>query len=413
MRTRRIRQAVVLAGGFGTRLGELTRTTPKPLLPVGGKPFIAWLIEWLARAGFDDIILSTGYLAEQFDGFLETNVWQDPHGERIRVTTFRENQPAGTAGALALMAERLDQRFLLVNGDSLLLCDPVLTASFAESLPDGHMVLTTRPVDDTVRYGRVDLADNADGKTVRITGFREKGVTGPGHINSGISALDRSVLDMIGALPCSIENEIYPQLAAQGRLHGVAQSGFFTDIGLPETYEAAQHELPAAFRRPAVFFDRDGVLNVDDGYTHRVEDLRLMPGAAGAVARARRAGYQTVVVTNQAGIARGLYDEAAMHQFNRALNDELRKAGGWIDWFGFCPFHPDGTVAAYRGDHPDRKPAPGMLLRAAAQLGIDMTRSVLIGDKPSDVEAAERAGIRGVLLGDEAVDAALAPHLAG
>lgn len=394
-----VRQAVILVGGLGTRLGTLTATTPKPLLPVAGRPFLDTLIQWLARAGVEDIILSTGYLAGTFSAFLAegqaSGRWTGPEVVPVKVRESREETPLGTAGALTLLRGQLDDRFFLVNGDSFFACDPVAVAARAEVLPADHAVMTIRAVPDTSRFGRVET----DG-TDRVTGFREKGVPGPGMINAGISVLPTSVLDRIRATPCSVEAEIYPALAAEGLLHAVPQEGFFIDIGLPETYAEAQTALPRALRRPAVFFDRDGVLNHDGaGYAHRVADLQLMPGAARAVALARARGFRTVVVTNQAGIARGYYDESAMRAFHRALNARLRaEAGGWIDAFYHCPFHPDAAVAALRAEnHPDRKPNPGMILRAAHDLDLDLAQSLLIGDRDSDIAAASAAGVEGLL----------------
>ena len=150
--------------------------------------------------------------------------------------------------------------------------------------------------------------------------------------------------------------------------------------------------------RPALFLDRDGVLNEDAGYTHRVEDLRWTPGAREAVKLANDAGWWLFVVTNQAGVARGFYDLEAVDRFHRAMADQLLEIGAHVDAFYACPFHPDAVLAEWRhADHPDRKPNPGMLLRAMAEHPVDSIRSVLIGDRPTDVEAARRAGVQGLL----------------
>ena len=150
-------------------------------------------------------------------------------------------------------------------------------------------------------------------------------------------------------------------------------------------------------RRPAVFFDRDGVLNRDSGYCHRVEDLEWIPGAVETIRRVNESGAFTFVVSNQAGIARGLFREADVDSFHAAMSAQLASAGAHIDAFYFCPYHPDAVVAEWRHpDHPDRKPNPGMIERASAEWPIDMAASFLIGDKASDMEAARRAGIRGL-----------------
>ena len=150
--------------------------------------------------------------------------------------------------------------------------------------------------------------------------------------------------------------------------------------------------------RPALFLDRDGVLNVDPGYVHRWEDFQWIPGAKQVVAAFNRAGWLVFVVTNQSGIGRGYYTEAEMHALHAAMAQDLARDGAAIDAFYFAPQHPDAALEAYRHpDPPDRKPNPGMILRALSEWPVDRDRSILVGDKESDMEAASRAGLRGVL----------------
>jgi len=149
---------------------------------------------------------------------------------------------------------------------------------------------------------------------------------------------------------------------------------------------------------PAVFMDRDGTLNEEVGYLDRLDKLRLIPGAAAAVRLINERGWKAVVVTNQSGIARGFFDE----KFVAAVHDEmarlLRGEGAAIDGFYFCPHHPTEGIGGYRQSCSCRKPAPGLLLQAAAELSIDLSRSWMIGDMPKDVEAGQRAGAKGILV---------------
>lgn len=150
--------------------------------------------------------------------------------------------------------------------------------------------------------------------------------------------------------------------------------------------------------KPACFLDRDGVLIRDVGYPHRPEDLELTMGVADAVRYLNDAGFLTVIVTNQAGVARGYFSEAQMHDFNALLVGKLAEWGATISAVYSCPFHADAVDEAYRHpNHPDRKPNPGMLLRATADHNIDLSRSFMIGDQQTDVQAAVAAGIPGLL----------------
>jgi D-glycero-D-manno-heptose 1,7-bisphosphate phosphatase len=145
--------------------------------------------------------------------------------------------------------------------------------------------------------------------------------------------------------------------------------------------------------RPALFLDRDGVINVDHGYVWRVEDVEFVDGIFELVVAARRCGYLVVVVTNQAGIGRGLYSEADFHRVMDWIRAEFERRGGAIDAVYFCPFHPEHGIGEYRRDSECRKPAAGMFLSAARDLTIDLARSVMVGDKTSDAEAARAAGV--------------------
>ncbi|MDU2063345.1 MAG: D-glycero-beta-D-manno-heptose 1,7-bisphosphate 7-phosphatase [Sporomusaceae bacterium] len=147
--------------------------------------------------------------------------------------------------------------------------------------------------------------------------------------------------------------------------------------------------------RKAAFFDRDGVLNIDKGYVYKQEEFVWMPGAIETIRRCNELGYAVIVVTNQSGIARAYYEEADVKKLHAWMNEELAKQQAHIDAFYYCPHHVQGEVARYREDCNCRKPQPGMLLQATADLGLDRANSFMIGDKQSDMEAAANAGVTG------------------
>lgn len=158
--------------------------------------------------------------------------------------------------------------------------------------------------------------------------------------------------------------------------------------------------------RPAAFLDRDGVINVDHGYVVRIEELEFTSTAIEGIRLLNEAGYRVIVVTNQSGVARGFFTIEDVESFHRHINSELAQAGALIDAFYYCPHHPDGSVAGFTSDHPDRKPKPGMLLRAIRDWGIDRESSFLVGDKSSDLAAAAAAGVKGILVQKDRCDLA-------
>jgi D-glycero-D-manno-heptose 1,7-bisphosphate phosphatase len=154
----------------------------------------------------------------------------------------------------------------------------------------------------------------------------------------------------------------------------------------------------AGLPRPAVFLDRDGTLIEEVNYLAHPEQVRLLPGAAAAVGRLNGAGVPVVVVTNQAGVARGFFPEARVAEVHNHLDELLRAAGARIDGYFVCPHHPTEGIAGFRLACECRKPKPGLLRRAARELNLDLARSCMIGDKDSDLEAGARAGCRPVLV---------------
>ena len=367
-------------------LGNLASNTPKPLLEIGkGQAFLDIVIGQVVRQGFDDIVLLAGHL-----GHLVRERYDRRQFGAGQVRVVVEPEPRGTAGALVSAQEIIAPRFLLLNGDTFF--DINLRALAADASAHESLIALRR-VSDSSRYGTVELS----GKEIRR--FREKSadVHGPALINGGIYALRRSIIDYIGSLPCSIETDIFPVLAEKRRLAGIVCDGYFLDIGLPETLEQGRRELPDLRARPAVFLDRDGVLNTDHGYVHRADQFNWIAGAQDAVRRLNDLRYRVIVVTNQAGVGHGYYDEGDVVALHCWMQDQLAERGAFIDAFYYCPHHPEARIERYRRHHVDRKPGSGMILKAFSDLTIRKDQSFLIGDKESDIEAARGAGIPGYL----------------
>lgn len=381
-----IRQCAILVGGLGTRLGLATATTPKPLLTVGDRPFLAWVLREAARYGITDVLLLTGHLSAVLQAGLQE--LRDRLPRPMTLTISEEPVRAGTGGALHHAREHLHDSFLLLNGDSLFDCglSPLLVA---EPGVMGRLMLRRLP--DASRYGVVEVSGD------RVTAFRERPAPGsPGLINGGVYRLDRRVVDRTTAV-CSLERDVLPGLARDDLLRGTESGGWFIDIGVPPDLERAQSELPRRLTRPALFLDRDGVCNIDHGWVGTRERFEWVPGAKAAIRLAHARGWHVFIVTNQSGVARGLYDEAAVQALHRWMLDEALQSGGTIDDMRYCPFHPEAAVPAYRRSSPWRKPAPGMILDLLRAWDLDPGRCALVGDQATDMAAAAAAGVAGHL----------------
>lgn len=226
-----INQAVILAGGLGTRLGVLTRNVPKPLLNVSHRPFIEYLFWNLRRHGIFRVVLSIGYLADRFEALLGNG---SQFGLELNYLT--EKDPLGTGGALKFGMDLLDDIFLVLNGDTLF---DINYLDLAQKLSRENVAaIALRRVDNVSPYGQVHLNKG------KIKDFCEKAHKGKGLVSGGVYAMTKKVFDYLPNGCSSIERSLFPQLAEMGRLFGKIYNGFFLDIGLPETYTSAQILLP-------------------------------------------------------------------------------------------------------------------------------------------------------------------------
>jgi D-glycero-alpha-D-manno-heptose 1-phosphate guanylyltransferase len=399
-------EAIVLAGGFGTRLRGIVDDVPKPLAPVAGRPFLAWLLDRLAASGMRRCILATGYLSEAIEHSIGAR-WQGMH-----IAYSVEPEPLGTGGAIRLAATQVQGEGVhVLNGDTWLAYSPqALERATRERGASIGMALAE--VDDVGRYGAVER--DARGMVV---GFREKGQRGRGAINAGCYFLTEAALASLPAQAAfSFEREVLAPATAAGRVAGFVQTSGFIDIGVPEDYAQAQRQFAGYDRTPvirapyvdpradallathagsrkALFLDRDGVINRNHGYVHTPERTDWVPGIFERVRAAHAAGFLPVVVTNQAGIGRGYYDEAAFLEYTAWMHAQFAAQGAPLLATCWCPHHPDAGIGDYGVDCACRKPKPGMLLKAADAFALDLTGSLLIGDQASDLEAGRAAGV--------------------
>ncbi len=387
-----VMQAAILIGGKGTRLGQAVTETPKPLLEVCGRPFVEHVMLNLRRFGFTDFLLLAGYRADVVkERYCPETSFLKEIEATVRVVV--EPEPLGTAGALKYASNYLQDEFLLINGDSIFDFNYLdLCRCYCAHEPDnwlGRVALL--PVESADRYGFVDLEGSL------IHAFREKpDAPQSGLINSGVYWLKAAVLDHITSTPCSLEQDIFPRLAAQSQLVGRTYNGYFIDIGIPKDLGRARDELLERMRKPAAFLDRDGTLNHDAGYTHRIDQFQWVEGAQEAIKALNDAGFIVFLVTNQAGIARGYYGPAQVNTLHQWMQDELAESGAHIDDIRFCPHHPEGTVEKLAIECRCRKPGTAMLEALIDAWQPRLQDSFMLGDAAKDAAAGNAIGIRGV-----------------
>ncbi len=394
-------QAVVLAGGLGARLGA---AGPKPLVPVAGLPVLAHVIAWLAREGVRDIVLCTGYghgaIAAEFgDG----SDW----GVRVRYST--DPAPLGTAGAVKAAEHLLSARFFVAYAD--IVADVALDAFEQRHRFSGAVAtLAVHPNDHPFDSDRV-LTD-VDGFVTRM--LKKEDAVGPeggALCSAALYVLERAVIAEIPLddKPRDFGRDVFPALVARGkRVLAYRTTEYLHDMGTPARHARVDRDVrqavPRAMRRSssrrAVFLDRDGVLVADTPFIHSASQIEILPEAADALRELNAAGTLAVCCTNQPVVARGEITLEQLHTLHTQLEGLLGAQRAWLDAIYVCPHHPD---AGFTGERRElklacrcRKPLPGLLLDAIANLGVDRGNSIFVGDRTSDLRAAEAAGLLGV-----------------
>lgn len=395
-------EAIVLAGGFGTRLKPCVDNLPKPLAPIGGKPFLHYLLDFLYANGVHRTILSTGYLSE----LIEKNIGITYRGMVIDYS--RETSPLGTGGAIKKALSMCREEYaVVVNGDSF----------FDVDLSKMEKIHLESNCPLTVAARKVPWAESSGFMTVKdgkLVSFREKGVKSEGLINGGIYFINKNLLDGINQESFSFE-----KLVLEAGICSVSvyeSNGYFIDIGIPENYRKAGNEkkyLVSKRKRCAVFLDRDGTLNYDCGHLHLIKDFKFLPDADRAVAELKKRGYLVIVITNQAGIAKNLYKPEDVNILHRYIDSLLANKYSVIaDGYYYCPHHPQAALEEYRIDCLCRKPKAGLILKAVSDFSdigieIDLSNSLTVGNRRSDLLAGINAGTpKNILIGSDEPDAA-------
>jgi D-glycero-D-manno-heptose 1,7-bisphosphate phosphatase len=361
----------------------LAADTPSAWLSVGGRPFLDYLLLEAWRFGFSKVL----FIADGGGSRVRASLDASRIGEETHLSIeVVEAQDAGTGGALRAARSRLEDRFLLLDGHCWFDFN-WLSLITVEGAEDAVATLALRKFDGGARHLLLD------GSVVQMADDR----SGPGITFGSVALLTSGILKYLSP-SCSLENEVLARLAQQRLVRGLVASGHFIDIANPADRAIAGAVVPKLRRRPAVFLDRDGTLNEDTGYVHRAADFRWFPGAVRAIRRLNDGGYYVFVVTNQSGVARGMFDEAVVGDLHRWMNEQLRAVGAHIDDMRYCPHHPDGSIAAYRTVCACRKPAAGMLLDLINQWPIAEEASVMIGDKDIDAAAGQAADIASAIV---------------
>lgn len=397
-------QVAIIAGGKGTRLQSRIGALPKPLAPVAGRPILQHQIEMAAAQGVRDIVLLTGYGADAIRAFCgDGSRW----GLRLRY--HEETMPLGTAGCVLEALELLEDEFVALYGDTMLDIDLNRFVQYHRQ---------TR-AEATLLAHPNDHPQDSDLLEVDERGFVRAILPYPhptdawleNLVNAAAYVLTKPLLSAYrDRFPAGdFAKHLFPLMLVDGRrIAAYRSTEYIKDAGTPERLEKVEADFLSGRvaqgrgARPAVFFDRDGTLTAGTGLITTPDQLELLPGAAEAVRSVNRAGWLAVLVTNQPVVARGECSDAALRVIHNKLETQLGREGAYLDKIYYCPHHPDsgypGERAELKIECTCRKPKPGMIEQAAAELGVDLAHSWMVGDSTMDILTAHNAGINSVLI---------------
>lgn len=400
-----MKQAIILAGGKGTRLKEVSGTLPKPMMSVNGKPLLQNIIEQCVRFNITDIKLLVSYKREIIEDYFGSG---KQYGATIQYIS--ETIPRGTAGALVDAMPELDEKFLVIYGDTFFDID---LESFYKFHLDhrGDVSIFLHPNDHPYDSDLVEI--DSDNRLTKIHTYPHDQQWRQNLVNAAIYVFNKNSLkdiDLISKKP-DIAKHLFPSmLKSQKKLYGYISTEYIKDMGTPKRLRMVESDINSGkvelmqkkTPKVAIFLDRDGTINKEVDHLSSEDHFELIDGVGEAISKINTAGILAVIASNQPVIARGELEEHKLKVIHNKLETLLGKKGAYIDRIYYCPHHPDngfeGEVKSLKFDCDCRKPKIGLFLRAKNDLNIILGKSWIVGDRTSDIMAAHNAGMKSVLV---------------
>ena len=374
---------VILVGGKGTRLGKLTKTTPKPLIKINNKPFLDILLSKLISYEFNTIYLLCSYKKEIF-----FKKYHQTLLHKSRIICIDEGKQKDTGGALYKIRNKIKNNFFLINGDSFLDIDFNLISKISLNNAIGTIVTT-----DNKNYLKNDKMNNLK---INNQNFIERSNYKTKLMNGGIYFFKKKIFNYVLNKKISLENDILNKLIEKKKIKGIYSDNKFIDIGSIKKLNLLKKN-PHIFSQRAVFLDRDGVINKlnPNGYILNFNQFKLLPGVGNAINFLNKSGYLVIVVTNQACVGKLKITEKKLNKIHEKMKRKIfLKNRGLINDIYFSPYYKYSKKKKYRINLIDRKPNPGMILKAINKWNLRINDSFFVGDSISDYNAAKKIGLK-------------------
>lgn len=376
-----VKQAVILAGGIGTRLRPLTDNLPKPMIPINRKPFLEYLIELLKENGIEEVILLLGYLPEKIKEYFGNG---SKFGINIKYSIGKVSFETGKR--IKNAEELLDDNFLLMYCDNYW---PLNLKKLVEYHNNHNVLVTVTIYTNKDNFTKSNMKVDDQGYVILYDKSRkEENLSG---VDIGFFIINKKVLELMPDINISFEKEILPKLIKEKQIAGYLTDHKYYSIGKIERLPITEQFLKP---KKVIFLDRDGVINKKPpkaDYVKNWNEFEILSGSIEAISILIKNGYDIYIISNQAGIARGMMTTDDLNEIHENMVNRIEKNGGKILGIYYCPHGWDEGCEC-------RKPKPGMFFQAAREHHIDLTKAVFIGDDERDVEAGEAAGVKTILV---------------
>lgn len=378
-----IEQAVILAGGRGTRLKPLTDKVPKPMIQFHGKPFLEYLIDNLREQGIHRILLLLGYLPKVIQNYFGDG---SKFGTEIDYSITDEANDTGKR--LKLAVPKIEEYFLMMYCDNywpLRLQD--MWDQYKQHKTDAQLTIYL----NKDNYTRNNVKVDDDGHIILYD--KSRTADGLRGVDIGYAIFKKNVLDLLPNENVLFESTVYPLLVEKKQLSAYVTDHRYYSVGSHERLQITEEFFK---RVPTIILDRDGVLNKKPKkaeYVTKWSEFEWLPGAKESLALLKKNGYRIIVITNQAGIARGMLTEDDLNDIHNKMKQQVESAGETIDAIYYCPHGWDDDCEC-------RKPKPGMLFQAQKDFNLDLKKTYFIGDDERDVQAGQTAGCKTILLSE-------------
>ena len=369
---------VILAGGKGSRIKSLIKDRPKPMAIFNNKPFLEYIIQFYSKYIFKNIFILTGYKSKSIKKKFDNKKYNFTN-----IKCLTENRPLGTGGALNLLKRKKINDFILINGDTFINVDLSKLIKSCNKNSFGALTLIKNK----------SYKSNKKLTTLNIKANKLFYQQKTGLMNAGVYFFKKKILKFIENKNLSLENDILPKLIKKGKISGIKTNKFFIDIGTPKNFKNANRVLLKNFKKPAAFLDRDGVINYDRGYVHKIKDFKFRPNVIKGLKFLKDKDYYIFIITNQAGIGKGIYTINQFYKLQNDIKTILQKRNIFFDDVNFCPYHPKAKIKKFRKKTKLRKPGNLMIKQIYRNWHINMKKSFMIGDKVTDRICAKKSNL--------------------